>query len=164
MEGYNLVLIQNLYAMDKFNEKFGTCTLTNGVKNCDLNAGWQVSLGNAPPVGCFVGGLMAGYCVDIWGKKKTILGSLLWLSASVCDTFFAPSALVLLILEFLCEITLNTFAVVAPAYSSEMLPLSLRPHFTTYTNAVCFTPLRCQFHNLLTLKSASLWVFSLLWA
>jgi len=38
MEGYDLVLIQNFYAQNAFNAKFGTCIGEGADRKCDLSA------------------------------------------------------------------------------------------------------------------------------
>jgi SP family general alpha glucoside:H+ symporter-like MFS transporter len=138
MEGYDLVLIQNFYAFDPFTKKYGTCSLDNkGIENCDLSAAWQSFVAVTPPLGCFVGGAVVGWLVDKWGKKKVLLGCLVWLACWINGTFFAPSALILGVAEFFSGLALGGFAVIAPAYASEMLPRQLSPYLTSYTNAVC---------------------------
>lgn len=49
-------------------------------------------------------------------------------------TVFAPNKIVLLIGEILCGLPWGVFASSAPAYASEVLPLSLRVYLTSYTN------------------------------
>jgi len=81
--------------------------------------------------------LANGYLVDKFGKKKLLLGSLLVLSAFITMTFKADTIVILFIGEMLCGLPWGVFATTAPAYASEVLPLSLRVYMTSYTN-MCF--------------------------
>ena len=138
MEGYDTILIGNFYAFPAFAKKYGTyfpnVTTNDGYQ---LTAAWQAGLGNASGVGAFFGVLLNGYLVGIFGQKRVLLGSLIVLSAFVFLTFFAPNIQVLTAGEVLCGLPWGIFATIAPAYASEVLPLSLRVYLTSYTNMVC---------------------------
>jgi len=136
MEGYDTILIGNFYAYPTFQKKYGTYFPELG--QYQLSAAWQAGLGNASGVGAFFGALLNGYLVTKFGYKKVLLGSLVVLSAFVSMTFFAPNIKVLLVGELLCGLPWGVFATLAPAYASEVLPLSLRVYLTSYTNMVCF--------------------------
>lgn len=103
-----------------------------------MTAAWQAGLSDAAGVGAFFGGIANGWLVARFGQKGTVLGSLVTLTAFVFLTFFAPSKTVLLIGEFLCGLPWGVFATSAPAYASEVLPLSLRIYLTSYTNMFVF--------------------------
>jgi SP family general alpha glucoside:H+ symporter-like MFS transporter len=78
-----------------------------------------------------------GYLVDKFGQKRVIIGALFALSCFIFLTFFAPTIQVLAAGEFLCGLPWGVFASSAPAYASEVLPMSLRVYLTSYTN-MCF--------------------------
>ncbi|KAK9321605.1 putative alpha-glucoside transport protein [Lipomyces orientalis] len=134
MEGYDTILIGNFFAYPKFAEKYGT--YFPGVGH-QLTAAWQAGLGMAAGAGAFFGAIANGYLVDWFGQKRVLLGSLIVLSCFIFMTFFAPAIEVLCIGEALCGIPMGAFATTAPAYASEVLPLSLRAYLTSYTN-MCF--------------------------
>ena len=134
MEGYDTILIGNFYAYPTFAAKYGTHFPEVGYQ---LTAAWQAGLGNASGVGAFFGVLLNGYLVGIYGQKRVLLGSLIVLSAFIFMTFFAPNIIVLTAGEVLCGLPWGVFATIAPAYASEVLPLSLRVYLTSYTN-MCF--------------------------
>lgn len=48
--------------------------------------------------------------------------------------FKADTKVILLLEEMLCGLPWGVFATTAPAYASEVLPLSLRVYMTSYTN------------------------------
>ena len=93
-----------------------------------------LALGNASGIGAFFGVLANGYLVDIFGKKKLLLYSLVVLSCFITMTFKADTNVILLLGEMLCGLPWGVFATTAPAYASEVLPLSLRVYMTSYTN------------------------------
>ncbi|KAK0120541.1 hypothetical protein ONS96_010746 [Cadophora gregata f. sp. sojae] len=135
MEGYDLILIGNFYAYPAFAKKYGEYVAETN--NYQLTAPWQVALGNASGIGAFFGVLANGYLVDIFGKKKLLLCSLVVLSCFISMTFKADTKVILLLGEMLCGLPWGVFATTAPAYASEVLPLSLRVYMTSYTN-MCF--------------------------
>lgn len=94
----------------------------------------MAGIGNASGIGAFFGTLLNGYLVAIFGQKRVLIGALMLLSCFIFMTFFAPNLQVLLVGQILCGFPWGVFATMAPAYSSEVLPLSLRVYFTTWTN------------------------------
>ncbi|MCJ1396978.1 hypothetical protein MMC11_000170 [Xylographa trunciseda] len=134
MEGYDTILIGNFFAYPTFAQKYGTLVPGSGYQ---LTAPWQAGVSDASGVGAFFGALANGYLVTWLGYKRVLLGSLVILSCFIFMTFFAPDIGVLTAGEFLCGLPWGIFATVAPAYASEVLPLSLRVYLTSYTN-MCF--------------------------
>ncbi|KAF8855164.1 maltose permease MAL31 [Acephala macrosclerotiorum] len=135
MEGYDTILIGNFYAYPTFAKKYGTYFPGVGYQ---LTAAWQAGLGNASGVGAFFGVLLSGYLVGIFGQKRVLLGSLIALAALIFITFFAPNIVILTVGELLCSLPWGAFASIAPAYASEVLPLSLRVYLTSTRTWYCF--------------------------
>lgn len=135
MEGYDTILIGNFYAYPQFAAKYGQFIDEHGQHQ--LSAAWQAGLGNASAVGCFFGVMLNGYLVDIFGQKHVVLGALMVLSCTIFMTFLAPNIIVLMVGELLCGLPWGIFASSAPAYASEVLPMTLRVYLTSYTN-ICF--------------------------
>lgn len=135
MEGYDLNLLTNFYAYPEFAKKFGTYNAETD--NYQLSAAWQAGLGNGASVGAFFGTLLNGYMVTKWGHVRVLLGALVALAAFIFITFFAPNNAALLAGQILCGLPWGVFATVAPAYASEVLPMSLRVYLTSWTN-MCF--------------------------
>lgn len=75
--------------------------------------------------------------VSRFGHKAVLLGALISLSSFIFITFFAQTAAVLLVGQFLAGFPWGVFATTAPAYASECLPVILRVYFTSFTN-MCF--------------------------
>jgi MFS transporter, SP family, general alpha glucoside:H+ symporter len=127
--------IGNFYAYPTFAQKYGQFIDEHG--EYQLSAEWQAALGNSSGVGCFFGVLLNGWIVNRLGQKPVLLGALAMLSCTIFLTFFAPNIIVLMVGEFLCGLPWGVFASSAPAYASEVLPMSLRIYLTSYTN-MCF--------------------------
>ena len=73
----------------------------------------------------------------MFGQKRVLLAALVTLAAFIFIVFFAPNVGVLTAGEVLCGLPWGVFASSAPAYASEVLPLTLRVYLTSYTN-MCF--------------------------
>jgi len=94
----------------------------------------------------FFGVLANGLLVDKFGQKRTLIASLFVLSAFIFITFFAPNIAVLTAGQVLAGLPWGVFATTAPAYASEVLPLSIRVYLTSYTNMYVYTlqPVWCR--------------------
>lgn len=75
--------------------------------------------------------------MDIWGRKVTFGVCVILTGACVFIQFFARSLQVLLVGELIGGLVLGFYTVIAPAYASEVCPLALRGHLTSYVN-LCF--------------------------
>lgn len=135
MEGYDTILISNFFAYPEFARKYGFYNKTTD--NYQLSAAWQAALSNAPSIGAFFGTLLNGYLVTKFGHVRVLIAALIALTALIFVVFFAPGVKVLLIGEVLCGLPWGIFATTAPAYASEVLPMSLRVYLTSWTN-MCF--------------------------
>ena len=126
-EGYDLILIGNFFAYPAFARKYGEYVPKSD--NYQLTAPWQVALGNASGIGAFFGVLANGYLVDIFGKKKLLLYSLVVLSAFITMTFKADTKVILLLGEMLCGLPWGVFATTAPAckFPNRALLVDLSP-------------------------------------
>lgn len=95
----------------------------------------SLSMGN--PVGQVVGALAAGYPMEQYGRKLTFSACVLLTTGLICIQVFARSLEVLLVGELLGGLVLGCYAVIAPAYSSEVCPMAIRDILTSYVN-LCF--------------------------
>ncbi|KAK9428408.1 hypothetical protein V1505DRAFT_349292 [Lipomyces doorenjongii] len=134
MEGYDTNLVGNFWAYPSFVKKYGQYYPGVGYQ---VSAPWQAGYGNATGVGSFFGVLLNGYLVSMFGHKRVLICSLFAMTSFIFILFFSPNIRVLTVGGFLCGLPWGVFASAAPAYASEVLPLSLRVYFTSYTN-MCF--------------------------
>ncbi|KAL2426167.1 Maltose permease MAL31 [Exophiala dermatitidis] len=139
MEGYDAILVSNLFAFPSFQRKYGTFVgVTEQTQSgYQLSPAWMAAVGNASGVGAFFGTLLNGHLVSQYGQKHVLIGSLVLLSSFIVLTFFAPTIEVLFLGQILCGFPWGVFATTAPGYASEVLPMSLRVYFTSWTN-MCF--------------------------
>jgi MFS transporter, SP family, general alpha glucoside:H+ symporter len=99
-----------------------------------FNANFTLKIGTASGIGAVLGTILNGHLVDHFGQKRVLIGALCMLSCLIFMTFFAPNIQVLAFGQFLCGFPWGIFATVAPAYSSEVLPLVLRSYLSSFTN------------------------------
>ncbi|WVW85889.1 hypothetical protein I302_107927 [Kwoniella bestiolae CBS 10118] len=125
-------LIGSLYAQTAFKIRFGD--YYPSIKGYQVPAPWQAALTQASNVGIFIGIWINGLIVDRLGYKKTALGGLCFLAATLLLTIFAVNRGMLFAGEFLCGLPWGTFIACAPAYASEVAPIALRGVLTTYIN------------------------------
>ncbi|KAJ9636654.1 hypothetical protein H2204_005254 [Knufia peltigerae] len=126
-------LLGQLYATPKFQKDFGYLYKGNWI----ISAPWQTGLSMGSPIGQVVGAFCAGYPMEWFGRKKTFGACVIFTTGFIFIQFFARSLPVLLVGELLGGLVLGTYAVIAPAYASEVCPLALRGVLTSCTN-ICF--------------------------
>ncbi|KAJ9620737.1 hypothetical protein H2204_012147 [Knufia peltigerae] len=139
MEGYDAILIVNFFAFPQFQRKYGNFVGVSEQTQTgyQVSPAWMAAVGNASGFGAFLGTFLNGYLVAIFGQKRVLLGALALLSCFIFLTFFAPNIQTLLVGQLLCGFPWAVFATTAPAYSSEVLPMSLRVFGTSWVN-MCF--------------------------
>ncbi|KAK1709582.1 alpha glucoside transporter [Colletotrichum lupini] len=135
MEGYDTILIGSFFAHPEFAKKFGDGKDNEG--RDQLSALWQAALGNSSTFGCIIGVITSGFLVERCGQKTALISSLFVLSGCIFITFFATNKTMLMLGQIACGLPWGVFASSAPAYASEVLPLTLRVYLTTWTN-MCF--------------------------
>ncbi|KAF3025466.1 hypothetical protein E8E14_002679 [Neopestalotiopsis sp. 37M] len=133
MLAFDPQLLGNLYATPQFQRDFGY--EYNG--EYIISAPWQTGLSMGNPIGQVVGALISAYPMDLFGRKYTFATCVVLTAGLVFIQFFARSLPVLLAGELLGGLVLGCYVVIAPAYASEVCPLALRAHLTSYTN-LCF--------------------------
>lgn len=135
MLAFDPQLLGNLYAMPQFRKDFGY--FYPGTKDYIISAPWQTGLSMGNPVGQVVGALVAGYPMERFGRKRTFGTCVVMTGCLIFIQFFARSLEVLLVGELLGGLVLGCYAVIAPAYSSEVCPMAVRGVVTSYVN-LCF--------------------------
>ena len=104
MEGYDTILIGNFFAYPTFQHKYGNFVgvTKQTPSGYQVAPAWQAGVGQASGVGAFIGVLLNGYLVALFGQKRVLLCSLVLLASFIFITFFAPSIGVLTAGEVLC--------------------------------------------------------------
>ncbi|KAL2289202.1 hypothetical protein FJTKL_02230 [Diaporthe vaccinii] len=133
MLAFDPQLLGNLYATPQFQRDFGYPYEGGYI----ISAAWQTGLSMGNPVGQVVGALFAAYPMDLFGRKWTFAACVVLTGGLVFIQFFARTLAVLLVGELLGGLVLGCYVVIAPAYASEVCPVALRGHLTSYVN-LCF--------------------------
>lgn len=131
MEGFDILLIQNLLAVDSFQRTFGQ-QLPDG--SYELTVAWQAGLTNGAIVGEMTGLAMNGILADRYGFRKTMIGGLIAITGFIFIPFFATSIIQLLVGLILMGIPWGMFQTLTTTYAAEVCPTDLRPYLTTYVN------------------------------
>lgn len=130
MDGYDTALIGSLFGFPAFQQRFGVLDVETGKYN--VQAKWQDALGLASPLGNVVGIFINGILTERFGHKKTLLGSIVWLTGCIFIVFFARTIEVLFVGELLCGLAWGVFTTMGPAYASEVTPVALRAYLETF--------------------------------
>lgn len=96
MEGFDIVLINSLYALPAFQQRFGTRDASGEYQ---ISAAWQSGLSNGALVGEIIGLLFVGIVAERVGFKKTLIGALVLLVGFIFLLFFAQNLAMLLVGE-----------------------------------------------------------------
>ncbi|KAF3389471.1 Maltose permease MAL61 [Penicillium rolfsii] len=131
MEGYDISLVNNFYAFDQFNRKYGE-QLPDG--SYQVPARWQSGLSNGAYVGEIIGLFINGWASERFGYRYTIMACLVLVSAWTAIFFTAKNVQSLLAAEILCGVPWGVFQTLTITYASEVCPVALRGYLTTYVN------------------------------
>jgi MFS transporter, SP family, general alpha glucoside:H+ symporter len=131
MEGFDLILLNNLFAYDEFNKQFGKLQPDGSYQ---VSAAWQSGLSNGALVGEILGLFVTGIIAERYGYRKTIMGALCLVVCFVFIVFFSKSITQLLIGEILLGIPWGVFQTITTTYAAEVCPVALRAYLTTYVN------------------------------
>ncbi|EFY88106.1 hypothetical protein J3458_021291 [Metarhizium acridum] len=131
MEGFDMVLLNTLFAYPPFQKKFG---VEQPDGTYQLTAAWQAGLSNGTLVGQIFGLFVNGVIADRFGYRKTLIGALVGCIAFIFIVFFAESLTQLLIGQMLIGVPWGVFQTLTTTYASEVCPTHLRAYLTTYVN------------------------------
>ncbi|RSL65346.1 hypothetical protein CEP51_013008 [Fusarium floridanum] len=131
MEGYDTMLMGNLYAQPAFQRRYGVHVEGDSY---EIPSAWQAGLGNGSACGQLIGLSLAGYVSERFGFRKTMMLGLSAITGLIFITFFAPSLAVLEVGQILFGIPLGLFQTTPIVYASEISPVCLRPYLTNYIN------------------------------
>jgi SP family general alpha glucoside:H+ symporter-like MFS transporter len=132
MEGYDIVLVTAFFAYPSFQKKFGE-PVKNGT-NYQVTAPWQSGLSNGARVGEIIGLFINGLLAEMFGMKRTMIGTLAVLCGFIFISFFAQNIQTLLVAEIFMGIPWGVFQTLTTSYAAEVCPVALRGYLTTYVN------------------------------
>jgi SP family general alpha glucoside:H+ symporter-like MFS transporter len=131
MEGFDVVLLNNLFAYPPFQRKFG---VEQPDGTYQLTAAWQSGLSNGTLCGQILGLFINGIIADRFGYRKTLIGALIGCIGFIFIIFFSETLVQLLIGEIFIGIPWGVFQTLTTTYASEVCPTHLRAYLTTYVN------------------------------
>lgn len=132
MEGFQVCLLPNFYAFPQFREKYGQYVESDGTYQ--VSAPWQAGLSNGANVGSIIGLMINGWVSERIGYRKTVMGCLVLITAFISILFTAQNVQTLLAGEILMGLPWGVFQTLTISYASEVCPVALRGHLTTYVN------------------------------
>ena len=132
MEGYDTILLSNLFGFPSFTSKFGTYDAPSATYQ--IQPSWQAALACGANVGEILGLFATGLVADRFGYRYTLIGALILVVAFIFLLFFAQNLQTLLAGEILCGIPWGVFQTLTTTYAAEVAPVPLRPFLTTYVN------------------------------
>ncbi|CUM48579.1 unnamed protein product [Debaryomyces tyrocola] len=132
MEGYDKNLINSLYTVPAFAEKYGDWFEDSS--QYQIPAKWQIALSMGAYAGEIIGLFIAGIIADRIGYRKTLMGGLALVTGLIFIVFFATNRGMLLGAQILLGIPWGAFQTLSVTYASEVCPLALRLYLTTYAN------------------------------
>ncbi|KAI0142992.1 raffinose family of oligosaccharides transporter [Xylariaceae sp. FL1272] len=131
MEGFDGVILGNLYAYPPFQMKFGEVQLDGTYQ---LSAAWQSGLSNGVLVGEIFGLYLNGIIAERIGYRYTMLGALVLTIPLILIVFFSETPVQLLVGEILLGVPWGVFQTLTATYACEVCPMALRAYLTTYVN------------------------------
>jgi SP family general alpha glucoside:H+ symporter-like MFS transporter len=131
MEGYDINLISNLFAVPAFKKRYGE-QLSDG--SYEVTAAWQSGLTNGAYVGEILGLMLNGIIAEKYGFRKTMMGALIAVTGLIFILFFANSIHMLLAGLILVGVPWGVFQTLTTTYAAEVTPVPLRAYLTTYVN------------------------------
>ncbi|OCF32333.1 MFS transporter, SP family, general alpha glucoside:H+ symporter [Kwoniella heveanensis CBS 569] len=134
MEGFDIVLIANFYALPQFTQRYGI-QLPDG--SYTITAAWQAGLSNGGNVGQIIGLAINGWASERFGYRKTMIAALSMMIVAIFIPFFAKNIETLLVGQIFCGIPWGVFQTLTTSYAAEVVPVVLRPYLTAYVN-ICW--------------------------
>ena len=131
MEGFDILLITNLLAVDAFKQDFGE-QLADGTYQ--ITSSWQSGLTNGALVGEIIGLMINGWVADKIGYRWTMIGALTAVTCLIFIVFFVQNLIQLLVGLILMGIPWGIFQTLTTTYAAEVCPTGLRAYLTTYVN------------------------------
>ena len=148
MEGFGMILLNNLYAYPPFQRQFG---VKQPDGSYELTAVWQSGLSNRALCGQIIGLFLNGFVADKYGYRKTLVGALGLCVCFIFIIFFSKTLVQLLIGEILIGTAWGVFQTLTTTYAAEVCPTHLHAYLTTYVN------LGWVIGQLIALASYALW-------
>ncbi|KAI1052825.1 hypothetical protein LB506_010097 [Fusarium annulatum] len=117
MEGYDTMLMGNMFGLPEFRKRYGQPAKGDTYQ---IPAPWQAGLTNGSACGQLVGLLVSGYMTERFGFRKTMTLGLTASAAFISIPFFAPSLAVLEVGQVLFGELIETVVTMTPSNNSNL--------------------------------------------
>jgi SP family general alpha glucoside:H+ symporter-like MFS transporter len=143
MEGYDTSLMNKFFAFQPFRNRFGDEVDADGNKL--VSARWQTIILNGTQVrrfftrvstegtlltqtkvGCILGLIINGYITEWIGYKKTMIGSMLFMTCAIFIPFFSTGLEMFLVGGIIQGLPWGVFQTLAISYAADLCPMHLR--------------------------------------
>jgi SP family general alpha glucoside:H+ symporter-like MFS transporter len=101
MEGMDVGLINNFFALPSYLDKFGW---PDADGKMHVSASWQSAISNGNQIGSVIGLLLNGWLQSRYGSRKVYMGAMLLMAATIFALFFAVNVQMLFAANILCGI------------------------------------------------------------
>ncbi|CAN9104398.1 unnamed protein product [Alternaria alternata] len=132
MEGYDTSLMNKFFAFQPFRNKFGDEIDADGNKL--VSSRWQTIILNGTQVGCILGLIVNGYITEWIGYKKTMIGSMLFMTGAIFIPFFSTGLEMFLVGGIIQGLPWGVFQTLAISYAADLCPTHLRGYMTSWIN------------------------------
>lgn len=131
MEGYDTALLNALFALPVFQEKFGSIDQDGSY---EIDSQWQIGLNMCVFCGEIIGLQLTGFLVEVLGNRRTMILAMFLLFCYIFILYFCKSLAMVAVGQILSAMPWGCFQSLAVTYASEVCPLALRYYVTTYSN------------------------------
>ncbi|KAL2072046.1 hypothetical protein VTL71DRAFT_11389 [Oculimacula yallundae] len=131
MEGMDVGLINNLFALPSYKRKFGWPD-KNGKQH--ISTAWQGGIGAGNNCGSIIGLLINGTLQSRYGSRKVYMFAMVLMGCTIFILFFAQNIEMILAGNILCGIPWGIFQTLTTAYAAEICPPSLRGYLTAWVS------------------------------
>ncbi|EOA84003.1 hypothetical protein ACJQWK_00737 [Exserohilum turcicum] len=132
MEGYDTSLMNKFFAFQPFCDRFGDQVDAQGTRI--VSSRWQTIILNGTQVGCILGLILNGYVTEWIGYKKTMIGSMLFMTGAVFIPFFSTGLEMFLVGGIIQGLPWGIFQTLAISYAADLCPTHLRGYMTSWIN------------------------------
>ncbi|KAI4948224.1 hypothetical protein J4E91_006218 [Alternaria rosae] len=132
MEGYDTSLMNKFFAFQPFRNRFGDEVDADGNKL--VSARWQTIILNGTQVGCILGLIINGYITEWIGYKKTMIASMVFMTAAIFIPFFSTGLEMFLVGGIIQGLPWGVFQTLAISYAADLCPMHLRGYMTSWIN------------------------------
>nr|AAS92556.1 MP1 [Plenodomus lingam] len=132
MEGYDTSLMNKFFAFTPFKNRFGDQVDADGIPL--VSSRWQTIILNGTQVGCILGLIINGYITEWIGYKKTMIGSMVFMTGAILIPFFSTSLEMFLVGGIIQGLPWGVFQTLAISYAADLCPIHLRGYMTSWIN------------------------------